>query len=383
MGADSSYDVVIIGGAAMGSACAAYLAMLAGGRISILVSESDPTYAESITLAAAGGIRQTFTSAENIAMSAFGATILREGAVELAVDGEVPDFSFAANPYLYVVGSQVEGERLRAVHEMRAELGSPSLWLAPEQLARRFPWLHTPDLVAGLLGGSREGTFDPESLLRALRRKALSLGVHYVGQAVCGFDYVGGRISAVVLADGRRFRCGKVVIAAGPKAGAVAQLAGVRLPVEGVPAATFLFRAREQPAGMPIIVDRVQGLNIKPEGVQFLATMRGVVDANAFDWELWPALAHRVPAFEAVRFAGAWHNSLDGSTYDGNPFIGQFSDRPELMVLTGFNGHGLQHAPAAGRALAELIVYGRYQTIDLSRFTPDRLLSGLKLIESF
>jgi len=45
-------------------------------------------------------------------------------------------------------------------------------------------------------------------------------------------------------------------------------------------------------------------------------------------------------------------------------------------MATGFSGHGLQHAPAAGRALSELILFRRFETIDLERFHCKRVIEG-------
>jgi hypothetical protein len=36
----------------------------------------------------------------------------------------------------------------------------------------------------------------------------------------------------------------------------------------------------------------------------------------------------------------------------------------------------MMHAPAAGRGIAELIVHGRYQTIDLTRLGYERVQHG-------
>ncbi len=63
-----------------------------------------------------------------------------------------------------------------------------------------------------------------------------------------------------------------------------------------------------------------------------------------------------------------WQNELDG-----NPVIGRWSRVPNLYTVAGFSGHGMMHAPAAGRAIAELVVHGRYQTIDLGRLGYERV----------
>jgi glycine/D-amino acid oxidase-like deaminating enzyme len=54
---------------------------------------------------------------------------------------------------------------------------------------------------------------------------------------------------------------------------------------------------------------------------------------------------------------------------------------PNLLFANGFSGHGIQHAPAVGRAIAELVVHGRYTTLDLSVFGYERLLHGRPVVE--
>ncbi len=44
--------------------------------------------------------------------------------------------------------------------------------------------------------------------------------------------------------------------------------------------------------------------------------------------------------------------------------------------MAGFSGHGLMHAPGCGRAIAELILDGAYQTIDLTRLGWARVPDG-------
>jgi FAD-dependent oxidoreductase domain-containing protein 1 len=50
-------------------------------------------------------------------------------------------------------------------------------------------------------------------------------------------------------------------------------------------------------------------------------------------------------------------------------------------LLAGFSGHGLMNAPGCGRAMAEPLVTGRYQTIDLTRFGWQRVLDGTPVRE--
>lgn len=374
----------------MGSAAAYFLMRLGGAGLRVLVCETDPTFASSATVKAAGGIRQTFALEENIRMSCFGARFMRDAAAELAIDGQQPDLSFHPNSYLYLGAGEAKLVQLRACHDLRAALGVPGLWLDRPSLEGRFPWLAVDDVDGGLLGGPEEGVIDPEPLLRALWRKASALGAVFETAQVVGFGAHAGRIESVLLASGERIACRFVINAAGAHAANLAALVGANAPIVPRKATTFIFRTSAAlPDDLPIVVDRVQGLHFKREGDVFLASLPahasegGTVDYELFETEFWPALAHRVPAFEAIKFAGAWVGTIDASPVDGNPFIGPHPDLPNFLFLAGFNGHGLQHAPAAGRAIAELVVHGKYDAIDLSRFGFERLGTPASVVEPF
>ena len=78
-------------------------------------------------------------------------------------------------------------------------------------------------------------------------------------------------------------------------------------------------------------------------------------DLNLLDDPLWPLLAHRIPALEQLRLQRAWAGHYDQCLLDHNAVIGPLPGIPNLFVASGFSGHGVQHGPATGRALAELI----------------------------
>jgi glycine/D-amino acid oxidase-like deaminating enzyme len=52
-----------------------------------------------------------------------------------------------------------------------------------------------------------------------------------------------------------------------------------------------------------------------------------------------------------------------------------------FYAANGFSGHGLQQSPAVGRAIAELIKFGEFRSLDLTRFSYERIVAGRPLRE--
>ena len=105
-------------------------------------------------------------------------------------------------------------------------------------------------------------------------------------------------------------------------------------------------------------------------------------DYARFERELWPRLAARVPAFESLRLTGAWSGYYEHCSFDQNGFVGAVHGVDNLYLACGFSGHGMQHAPAVGRSLAELISKGAYQTLDLSPLSHQRLAANAPIKEA-
>ncbi len=387
---DGIADIVIIGGGGIGSAVAYFLMRLAGPSLRVAVYERDPSYATASTALAAGGIRQQFSTPENILMSQFGFEFLAAAGQELATEAGAPEVGLKPLPYLRLAAADQAAAICDQVALQRSLGATPEL-LDQAELARRFPWLNLDDVALGVLGGAGEGLFDPYGLLQGLRRKAIDLGATFRTGEVIGFDRdPAGLIAAVRLADGRRTVCGRVVNAAGPLAGAVARLAGLALPVGPVKAHSFAFRPQHPFDGCPVVLDHVQPLQFKPEGAVFVAACPRepdmeepdfTPDYSLFEELAWPALAHRSARFEAVKLVRAWVGHLEWNAFDSNPVLGPHPDCENFIFANGFSGHGAQHLPAAGRAIAELLVEGGYRTLDLSRFGYQRLVSGIRLPE--
>ena len=292
--------------------------------------------------------------------------------------------------YLYLAGP--EGEPvLRANHAVQRSHGAQVALLDPESLRERFPWMATDGVVAGSLGLEGEGWFDGPALMQAFRRKARALGAEYRSAEAVGFERAGDAISAVVLADGERVPCAAVVNAGGPYARAVAGWAGLDLPVEARRRSVFVLACKAALSACPLVID-TSGVWFRPEGDRFLCgwsppeeedpeRLALDVDHEQFDDVVWPALAARVPAFEAVRVTGSWAGHYDYNFFDHNALLGRMPGVPNLYFANGFSGHGMQQAAGAGRGVSELILHGRYTTLDLADLDVARVPEGRELRE--
>ncbi len=135
------------------------------------------------------------------------------------------------------------------------------------------------------------------------------------------------------------------------------------------------------------------GVAFRAEGDRFLTVVAPPADADPatdsfdidhelFDGIIWPRLAARVPAFEAIKLTNAHSCHYDFNTLDENAILGYVPGVENVLVAAGFSGHGLMQSPAVGRALAELIEFGEYRSLDLTRFGYERVLTNSPLLET-
>ena len=375
-----SSRVVVIGGGAIGGAVAA--AVLDDpafeGRLTLV--ERDPSFRRASSALSAASIRQQFSTPENIRLSRYSFGWLREADVGLHESG-----------YLYLA-TEAGASALEANVAVQHAEGADVELLSRDELAARYPWLSLEGIALASLGRAGEGWFDGYALVQVLRARARDLGAALVTGEVVGLELVADRVAAVVLDDDRRLAADIVVDAAGPWAREIAAMAGVDLPVEARRRSVFVFDVQsDRPADCPLVID-TSGAWFRPEGGSFiagiappqaedLADLPLEVDRDQFDRQLWPALAARVPAFDAIRVTNAWAGYYEVNTFDHNAIIGPHPVIANLLFVNGFSGHGIQQAPAVGRAIAELIVHGRYLTLDLSIFAFDRIAAGDPVVE--
>jgi len=368
--------VVVVGGAIIGSSVATFLAAREDFDGRIVVVERDPTFRTSSTALSAASIRLQFSTPLNIEISRFGVDLIKHPDRYLAVAGDAPAVEFVENGYLFLA-TAAGLATLEHNHAVQRALDVPVALLSQRELAQRFGWLRTDDLAGGSLGLADEGWFDAHALLQGFRRKARALGVEERAGEVVAIDRHGDRVGAVRLADGSTIEADWVVNAAGPRAAAVAAMAGVDLPVRPRKRHVFHVEAPVSLGRAPLTIDPT-GVYFRPEGATYITgfsprdgeadpdTLDLAPDRRPFEGFVWPALAHRVPAFDRLRLLDTWAGHYEVNTLDHNAIVGPHPTISNLLFANGFSGHGLQQAPAVGRGLAEWLCAGRYETIDLS-----------------
>ena len=377
------YDIVIIGGAIVGSSIAYYLRE-EGFSGSIALIERDPQFAHAATTLSCASIRQQFSIPENIRLSQFTLKLFRRLKDEFGADA---DIGFHEGGYLILAGENGL-PILKANHQAQIAEGADILLEDADALVRRFPWLSVEGITAGAYGRTGEGWFDAHAMLMLFRKALREKKIDFITADVTGIERQGDRVTGVSLDNGETLEAGIVVNAAGPNAGKVAGMAGLALPVEPRKRNVFVFEAREKYADMPLLVDP-SGIWLRPEGSVYITAGAepeegdGPADPQDFDvdWPLfeeviWPVLATRIPAFEAIKPTRAWAGHYDYNTLDQNAVIGPHPQVGNFLFANGFSGHGLQQAPAVGKALAELIVHGGYRTVDCSAFGYGRVAEG-------
>uniref|UniRef100_A0A3Q1EFR3 FAD-dependent oxidoreductase domain-containing protein 1 n=1 Tax=Acanthochromis polyacanthus TaxID=80966 RepID=A0A3Q1EFR3_9TELE len=381
-------DIVIVGGGVLGWSIAYWLKQkeMVRGGVRVLVVEKDPT--------------------EHLG-------VLNEDPVDL---------QFNQSGYLFLASEEV-AHIMEENYSTQRYAGAKVSLLSPTQLKQKFPWLNTDGVVLASYGLENEGWFDPWTLLNAFRRKAISMGVIQCCGEVTDFKYTTDvlrtasgdtvdlkRIGSVKVQmpnslEYQPVECAIVVNAAGAFSGKLTEMlgigsgpkdsiAGIPLPVEPRKRYVYVVHCPDGPGlDSPFLIDysgvyfRREGLGgnyiagVSPEEAEEPDTSNLEVDYQFFEEKVWPCLAHRVPAFEKLKVTSAWAGFYDYNTFDQNGIIGIHPLINNMYLATGFSGHGLQHSPAVGRAVAELILDGNFKTIDLSNFSFRRILTQEPMLE--
>ena len=383
------FDVVIVGGAVVGSATAYYLKKL-GFKGSVAIIEKDTSFKQSCTALSLGGLRQQFSMAENIQLSLFGLNLVRNLKQEFGPDADV---GFKEQGYLILASA--EGlATLEENHATQKAVGADNVLLNAGELKSRFPYLNTEGIAAGCLGLSGEGWLDPYSLMALFRKSALAQGVELIPARVVSLANDGTRVTTVTLDSGETIACGHLVNAAGTGAGVLAAMAGIDLPVGPRKRYVYVLDCPDAPEELrkgPLTTDW-SGMYVRPEGRNFLcgnspeepdepAPIDWEMDHGWFEERIWPALAERIPVFESLKVVGSWVGHYDFNALDQNGIFGRHPVLGNFIFANGFSGHGIQQGPASGMLTAEQIIFGEYRSIDVKRLDYARILTREPMFE--
>ncbi|MBI3270318.1 MAG: FAD-binding oxidoreductase [Planctomycetes bacterium] len=389
-------DVVIVGAGIVGGAC--FHALARAGGLRVLALERHHKMAGS-TARSAAGFRHQFGSVSNIQMSLLSGRIYGEFARRFGCD-EV----FERNGYLFLFSDAAQAEQAAARVRLQREQGVPDVELLTRaQLAARFPALRCDGLLCGAWCPS-DGFLRPDAITAAYFEDGKAAGGQlFQYSPVTRILASAGRVRGVEIAGKTVIETPVVINAAGPWSNKVARLAGVEIPV--VPTKRYLY-----------ITNQFKGRGVRswPLTVFDLeAYCRPETEALMMGWDRLPAMAEGWQRFPPPPFD---HDSTSDAIEPGFgtgpedygyevlariaerlPFLeteagveyvtcGYYEVTPDekaiiswdprlsgLLHVTGFSGHGVMHAPAAGEAVRDLVL-GRTPPFNLAPFQIDKLL---------
>ncbi len=378
-------DVVIIGGGIVGSSIAYHL--LEAGCRDVIVIERETAQGKGSTGKSMGGVRAQFSTAVNIQMSLYSIPFYATFEERLGYPCD-----YRPQGYLFCATSDRHLSYLRANQERQIALGLKSVrMVGADEIHRLFPQLRADDIVGGSFCSS-DGFVDPYSAMIGFMTWAADHGAKlWKNTAVTAIRSSRETIEGTFNVETTRgMVCAKrVVNAAGAWAASIAKMVGADLPVEPLRRMLVPTEPFDQFShSAPMIIDMSNGFHFRPEAQGFLLAWNDPEEIPGYKTDFEPSFiekilsraADRVPVFEslAVNPKRCWAGLYE-MTPDHHPILGELPDIPGFFCANGFSGHGVMHAPATGKILADLILHQKTDLIDaklldLARFAEDRMI---------
>ena len=375
-----SPDVLIIGGGVIGCSIAYHLTRR--GCRNVVVVERH-TIGSGSTAKAAGGIRQQFSCEANVRLAMYSVDFFEHFHERLELPPDAGGVDFHQIGYLFLLSTQEAFTTFERSAALQQRLGLPVEVLTPEQVGRRWPWLSVNDLV-GATYCPTDGYGRPHNVMQAFATQAQRLGASFVeGAEVSAITRKAARIMTVETNQGS-FSPGSVIICAGPWSGELGRLAGVEIPVQPLRRMCFVtdpFDAIPQDA--PMTIEMPNTFHFRPEGAGFMLGTSDQHEPYGFHttmrWEwlerVMEDAAKRVPVLEQAKIHHGWAGLYETSP-DHNAILGPIPGVENLLVATGFSGHGVMQSPATGMIMSEFILDGKAHTLDVSDLGIERFSTG-------
>lgn len=378
-------EVVIVGGGIVGSSIAYHLT--AAGCKDVLVIERESAQGKGSTGKSMGGVRAQFSTPVNIQMSLYSIPFYAAFEERLGYPA-----GYRPQGYLFCATSDRHMAYLRANYEKQRSLGlKDARLLAADDIRQMFPQLRSDDIMGGSFCSS-DGFVDPYSAMIGLMTWAADHGAKlWKNTTVTAITRNNGQIAAVETSKGP-VSTRTVVNCAGPWAASVAGMVCVDLPVEPLRRMLVPTEPFDQfPHTAPMIIDMSNGFHFRPEALGFLMAWNDPEETPGYKTDFDPAFiekiltraADRVPVFEnvAVNPKRAWAGLYE-MTPDHHPILGEAQEVPGFFLANGFSGHGVMHAPATGKILADLVLTGKSDLVDTSLLSLNRFAEGRMIEET-
>ncbi len=370
-------SVVVVGAGVIGASVAYHLTQL--GVSDVLLLEKESAGGAGSTGLNAGGVRAQFSTEVNIRLSLASLGMFERMERDLGLPIE-----FQQSGYLFLMPDEDMAELFADRAVLQRSLGVEVDLLENADIQSRWPYLRTDDLAGGVFG-ARDGYLDPIGVWRNFLEAARTGGAQVVTDTeFLGVTQEDGRVTGVETTGGT-IVCEKVVDAAGPWGGLVAERAGVQVPAEPVRRQLYVTDGGEDvPHGIPLTVDMGTGLYVRPESPGLLLGLADTdetpgfkegLNEDFFQEVVLEAALERIPSMENAAVPHMWPGYYS-VTPDHHGVIGEAPELRGFILCLGFSGHGMMQSPASGRAAAEIVVHGESNTLDVAALSPSRFATG-------
>jgi glycine/D-amino acid oxidase-like deaminating enzyme len=322
-------------------------------------------------------------------MARYGLDFYKQFDQTMSSKGNQISISFRRQGYLFVSDAGNEKVMEQNFHNQQ-KMGVKAQLLDKTNLEQLFPSICNNDVKLAVYSPD-DAWIDAYSALNGFKSKARELGVTYVSEEISSANIQNKKIKSLKCEEGPTVRGEVFILATGAWSGEIAKYFDVNIPVEPMSRESYFFRCDKEIEPLPFIKTETD-LAFRPEGNGFTGGMPDWSVKGGWNWELsptrfedtvWPSLAHRIPAMKTIKLERSWRGHYARNNLDYNAIIGPWAANPHnLLIATGFSGHGIMHAPATGLAISELVLEGRYKTIDLTRFGTERVLAEKPYRES-